>query len=472
MSADTLCDLDLSGVADAIHGGKASSVEVTEAYLRRIERHDRVLKAYITVMADRALARARTADEEIRRGARRGPLHGVPLALKDLVAIAGVRMTAGSRVMTDHVSERDADVTERLHAAGAVILGKLSMHEFAFGRPVVDGAFPTGRNPWDVTREPAGSSSGSGVAVAAGLCAGALGSDTGGSIRGPAARCGIVGVKPTYGLVSRRGVVALSWSLDHVGPMTRSVRDAAVLLQAIAGHDPGDPSTRHAQVTDYTAELEAGARGIKLGLLRRFYLDSPGLHAEVKSAALAAFDELKRQGATIEDVDAPTLDLAGAIWVTMLSEVYELHRETIRDQPQNFGEGIRTRIYMGALVTAADFQRGQRLRARLRREIMALFEGVDALVFPGHAAPAQRFEDIATGQIVVPGSRYTNVWNLLGLPAVVFPCGFSRDGLPVAIQIVGRPFDEATVFRIARAYERATDWHTKRPNPEAWTLTS
>jgi Asp-tRNA(Asn)/Glu-tRNA(Gln) amidotransferase A subunit family amidase len=272
--------------------------------------------------------------------------------------------------------------------------------------------------------------------------------------------------------VSRRGVVALSWSLDHVGPMARTVPDSAVLLQAIAGHDPGDPSTRHAQVGDYTAELESGVRGMKLGLLRRFYVDSPGLNADVKTAALAAFDELRGQGATIEDVDAPTLDLAGAIWVTMLSEVYEFHRETIRDQPQNYGEGIRTRIYMGALVTAADYQRGQRLRARLRREVMALLEGVDALIFPGHAAPAQRFEDIQMGQIIVPGSRYTNVWNLLGLPAVVIPCGFNRDGLPLAIQIVGRPFDEATVLRIARAYERATDWHTRRPDPETWKPTS
>ena len=262
MSADAICDLDLSGVSEAIHTGKASSVEATEAYLRCIERHDGVLKAYITVMADRALAQARAADAELGRGARRGPLHGVPLALKDLIAVAGVRMTAGSRVLADHVPDRDADVTERLNAAGAVILGKLSMHEFAFGRPAIDGPFPTGRNPWDVRREPAGSSSGSGVAVAAGLCAGSLGSDTGGSIRGPAARCGIVGLKQTYGLVSRRGVVPLSWSLDHVGPMTRTVRDTAVLLQAIAGKDPGDPSTRDARVGDYTAELEAGcARG-------------------------------------------------------------------------------------------------------------------------------------------------------------------------------------------------------------------
>jgi aspartyl-tRNA(Asn)/glutamyl-tRNA(Gln) amidotransferase subunit A len=470
VSADTLCDLDLTGLSAAIHSGKTSSVEATEAYLGRIARHDGVLKAYITVMGDRALAQARTADAELRRGARRSPLHGVPLALKDLVAVAGVRMTAGSRVLADHVCTSDAAVTERLDAAGAVTLGKLSMHEFAFGRPATDEPFPTGRNPWNVAREPAGSSSGSGVAVAAGLCAGALGSDTGGSIRGPAARCGIVGLKPTYGLVSRRGVVPLSWSLDHVGPMTRTVRDTAVLLQAIAGEDPGEASTRGARVGDYTAGLEDGVRGTKLGLLRRFYVDTQALHPEVKDAALAAFKELGRQGATIQDVDAPTLDLGGAIWVTMLSEVYEFHRETIRDRPHDYREGIRTRIYMGALVTAADYMRGQRLRARLRREVMALLDRVDALVQPGQAAPAQRFEDMPGTQIIVPGSRYTNIWNLLGLPAVVVPCGFSRDGLPLSIQIVGRPFDEATVLRIARAYERATDWHTRRPDPKNWTL--
>jgi aspartyl-tRNA(Asn)/glutamyl-tRNA(Gln) amidotransferase subunit A len=467
---DALCDLDLLGVSEAIHSGKTTAVEATEAYLRRIERHDGVLRAYITVTADRALAQARTADAELRRGARRGPLHGVPVALKDLIAVAGVRMTAGSRVLAEHVPAHDAGVTERLHAAGAVILGKLSMHEFAFGRPATDEPFPTGRNPWDVTREPAGSSSGSAVAVAAGLCAGALGSDTGGSIRGPAARCGIVGLKQTYGLVSRRGVVPLSWSLDHVGPMTRTVRDAAVLLQAIAGEDPGDASTRGVRVGDYTGVLEAGVRGTRLGLLRRFYVDAPGLDPEVKVAALSAFDELRRQGATLEDVDAPTLDLAGAIWVTMLAEVYEFHRQTLRDRPQDYREGIRTRMFMGALVTAADFLRGQRLRARLRREVMALLDRVDALVFPGHAAPAQRFADVPSAQIIVPGSRYTNVWNLLGLPAVVVPCGVSRDGLPLAIQIVGRPFDEATVLRIARAYERATGWHTRRPDPTTWTL--
>ncbi len=469
MSA-AVCDLDLRGVSEAIGRGEVTSVQATEAYLDRIARHDAVLRAYITVTADDALARAKAADAEQAAGHRRGPLHGVPVALKDLIAVAGVPMTAGSRVLAGHVPTRDAFVTERLREAGAVVLGKLSMHEFAFGRPTTAGPFPTGRNPWDVSREPAGSSSGSGVAVAAGLCAGALGSDTGGSIRGPAARCGIVGLKPTYGLVSRRGVVPMDWSLDHVGPMTRTVWDAAVILEAIAGHDPEDASTRAAMPPSVTGVLEAGVRGQRLGLLRRFYVDWPGLDGEVRAAALAAGAELERQGAIVEDVDAPTLDLAPAIWATYLAEMYEYHRDTFRERPQDYAEGTRVRMMMGALVTAPDLLRGQRLRARLAREVQALLNRVDALVFPGHAAPAQRFEEVSTREVMAPGARYTSPWNLLGLPAVVVPCGFSRGGLPLALQIVGRPFADATVLRIARAYERATDWHRRRPDPAGWRL--
>jgi aspartyl-tRNA(Asn)/glutamyl-tRNA(Gln) amidotransferase subunit A len=468
--SDAICDLDLRGVSEAIGRREVTAVEAAEAYLRRIERHDRVLRAYITVMADDALARAKAADDAIAQGRRAGPLHGVPVALKDLIAVAGVRMTAGSQVLADHVPAADACVTQRLRAAGAVILGKLAMHEFAFGRPANDDGFATGRNPWDVSREPAGSSSGSAVAAAAGLCAGALGSDTGGSIRGPAARCGLVGLKPTYGLVSRRGVVPMDWSLDHVGPMTRGVWDAAVMLQAIAGHDPGDASTRRAPtpVPSGTALLEAGVRGLRLGVLRRFYVDWPGLDAEVRTAALAAFDELRGQGASLEDVDAPTLDLAPAIWAAYLAEMYDYHRDTFRAQPQRYREGTRIRLMMGALVSAPDFLRALRLRARLAAEVDALLRRVDALVFPGQAAPAQRFEEVSTREVMAPGARYTSPWNLLGLPAVVVPCGFSRDGLPVSIQIVGRAFDEPTVLRIARAYERATEWHRRRPDPARW----
>jgi aspartyl-tRNA(Asn)/glutamyl-tRNA(Gln) amidotransferase subunit A len=422
------------------------------------------------VTAEAARAQARAADAEIARGRRRGPMHGVPVALKDLIAVAGVPMTAGSEVLADHVPARDAFVTRRLAEAGAVLLGKLAMHEWAFGRPVTEGRFATGRNPWDVRRAPAGSSSGSAVAAAAGLCAGALGSDTGGSIRGPAAMTGLVGHKPTYGLVSRRGVLALSWSLDHVGPMTRGVWDSAVMLQAIAGEDPADTSTRGARVQDYVAGLEAGVRGLRLGLLRRYYVDFPGLHDEVRAAALAAFDVLRTEGAALEDADAPSLDLSLAIWQPIRAEAYEYHAATLAATPEKYREGLRTRLLMGALVGAQDFVRAQRLRERLRREVEALLARVDALVFPGQAAPALRFEDFPATGFAPAAIRYTAPWNLLGLPAAVVPAGFTREGLPVSIQIVGRPFDDATVLRIARAYERVTEWHRRRPDPARWRL--
>jgi aspartyl-tRNA(Asn)/glutamyl-tRNA(Gln) amidotransferase subunit A len=471
-------DLDLKGLSGAIQAKTISSVEATEAYLRRIERSDGVLQSYITVTPDLALGQARRADAELARGAGRGPLHGVPIALKDLIAVAGVRMTGGSQVLAQHVSAEDSPITTKLVEAGAVILGKTAMHEFAFGRPATDGSlehgpFPTGRNPWNVERITAGSSSGSGAAAAAGLCAGALGSDTGGSIRGPASLCGLVGHKPTYGLVTRRGALPMCWSLDHVGPMTRGVWDAAILLQAIAGHDPGDASTSTARPPSYTRELEAGVRGMRFGLPRRFYFDWPDLHPDVRSAAVSAFAELERQGARIVDVDAPTLDLAPAIWAAMLPEMYEYHRELVRDQGEQYRVGTRIRVLMGAMFSAADLVRAQRLRARLAREVAEILRDVDALIFPGQAEPAPVFPtDPAPKELMLPGSRFTQVWNLVGLPACVVPSGFSQAGLPVSIQIVGRPFDDGTVLRIARAYERATPWHTRRPDPAGWTLPS
>ncbi len=463
-------DLDLRGVSDALATRALTAVEATEAYLRRIEAHDGVLRSYITVTADAALVQAKAADAELASGRHRGPIHGVPIALKDLIAVAGVPMTSGSEVLADHVPPRDAFVTRRLKDAGAVLLGKLAMHEWAFGRPVTEGRFATGRNPWDVRRAPAGSSSGSAVAAAAGLCAGALGSDTGGSIRGPAAMTGLVGHKPTYGLVSKSGVLALSWSLDHVGPMTRGVWDSAALLQAIAGPDPDDPSTRGAATQDYVGRLEEGARGLRLGLLKRFYVDFPKLDAEVRAAALTAFDVLRKEGAAIEEVDAPSLDLALAMWQPIMAEAYAYHAETLRKSPEKYREGLRARIYMGALVTAQDLLRAQRLRERFRREVDALLSRVDALVFPGQMTPAVTFEDFPTTGFAPASIRYTAPWNLLGLPAAVVPSGFTREGLPVSIQIVGRRFDDAIVLRVARAYERVTEWHRRRPDPARWRL--
>jgi aspartyl-tRNA(Asn)/glutamyl-tRNA(Gln) amidotransferase subunit A len=465
-----ITDLDLVGVSDGIARKAFSSVEATRAYLAKIERHDPVLRAYITVTADLALDQARQADAELARGEGRGPLHGVPIALKDLIAVDGVRLTGGSALLIDNVAGEDAPVWEKLRGAGAVLLGKLSMHEFAFGRPAVDDPFPTGRNPWDVARITGGSSSGSGAAAAAGLCAGALGSDTGGSIRGPAALCGLVGHKPTYGLVSRRGVLPMCWSLDHVGPMTRTVRDSALLLQAIAGYDMGDASTMLGRPDNYTRMLEAGVAGMTFGVPSRFYLDWPGLHPDVRQATLRAFRELERQGARFVDVDAPTFGLAPAIWAAFLAEMYEYHRELLAARADEYREGTRVRLYMGAMVSAQDYLRAQRLRSRLAREVADILSRVDALVFPGFAEPAAPFPTEWQKELMLPGSRYTQVWNLLGLPACNVPSGFSAEGLPVSLQIVGRPFADATVLRIARAYERATPWHTRRPDPAGWRL--
>jgi aspartyl-tRNA(Asn)/glutamyl-tRNA(Gln) amidotransferase subunit A len=262
----------------------------------------------------------------------------------------------------------------------------------------------------------------------------------------------------------------MCWSLDHVGPMARTVWDTAVMLQAIAGHDPADASTAATTPPDYTRDLEGGVRGARLGLLRRYYLDWPGLHDDVRGAAVAAFAEFERQGAIIEEVDIPMLDLLSAIFVPMLAEMFDYHRETLRKRPADYGDFLRTKLYMTGTFTAQDYLRAQRLRARLAREVATVLEQVDALVFPGQATPALSFEEVPTHTILAPSVRYTAPWNLVGLPAICVPSGFSRDGLPVSIQIVGRPFDDATVLRIARAYERATPWHTRRPDPASWTL--
>ncbi|MFN8525507.1 MAG: amidase [Chloroflexota bacterium] len=465
-----ICDLDLQGVSEAIRQRRVSSVEATQAYLDRIAAHDGVLRSYITVTGERALAQAQAADDQLAAGRWRGPLHGVPIAIKDLIETAGVRTAGGSRMLRDNVPSVSSPIVEKLESAGAVCLGKLSMHEFAFGRPRADGELATGRNPWDVTRVTAGSSSGSGAATAAGLCAGSLGSDTGGSIRGPASLCGIVGHKPTYGLVTRRGVLPMCWSLDHVGPMTRSVWDSAVLLRAIAGYDAGDASTAKRSVPNYTEALEAGVRGLRIGYLRRFYHDWEGLHADVRAAAEGAVATYRDQGAVLSDVDAPLLDLWMPVWGAFLSEMYAYHEPLTRTRADGYWPSTLVRVLFGGTFTAQDLLRAQRLRARMAKQVARLFDDVDVLLFPGHSAPAARFGELSEREVMLPSSRYTAPWNLLGLPACSVPAGFSREGLPVAIQIVGRPFDDATVLRVARSYERAHDWNKRRPDPSRWKV--
>ena len=461
MQATELHDLTLANAAALVRDRAVSPVELTGAMLARIERLDPQLGSYITVTAEEALAEARQAEAQAKSGGMLGPLHGVPIALKDLFDTAGVRTTGGSKVLADRVPARDATVVARLRAAGAVLLGKLNMHEWAFGVTTQNPHFGPCRNPWDTSRIPGGSSGGSGAAVAAGLCYGSLGSDTGGSIRIPASLCGIRGIKPTYGRVSRAGVLPLSWTLDHVGPMTRSVRDAALMLSVIAGADPVDPACAAEPVPDYTAALEDGARGLRVGLPRRHFFE--GAEPEVLAAAEAAVDVLRAEGAAVRDVDIAGIELAEQVFqVIILAEAAAYHHRTLRERPQDYGADVRARLEPGELYPATHYINAQRLRTRVVLGFLSVFADVDVLLAPTlpMTAPSIPGPPVETPN---PLTRFTYPANVCGLPALSLPCGFDADGLPIGLQIIGRPFDEATVLRAGRAYERATEWHIRRP---------
>ena len=454
--------LTISEAAARIGRRELSPVELTQACLDRISGIDPRLNAFITVTADDALRAAREAEEAIARGDRRGPLHGIPLALKDLFATAGVRTTAGSRILAHHVPEEDSDAAQRLAAAGAVILGKLNLHEFAFGATGVNPHYGPARNPWNTERITGGSSSGSGAAVAAGECFAALGTDTGGSIRIPASLCGVVGLKPTFGRVSRRGVIPLSWSLDHVGPLARTVEDAAIVLQALAGHDPLDQSSSEASVPDYHAGLKDGVKGLRVGIPARFFFES--LDPEVEQAVRAAVAKLEELGAATEDVPVPYIDeIPGAVTAIMLPEALAYHQTWMAQRPEDYGDDVRYRLELGATFLAVHYVQAQRLRelavSAWKREV---FSRVDILATPATPTVAGPIDKSGLDQ-TFSLIRNTSPINLLGLPAVSLPCGLTSEGLPIGLQLIGRWFDEATVLRAAYAYEQATEWHTRFP---------
>jgi aspartyl-tRNA(Asn)/glutamyl-tRNA(Gln) amidotransferase subunit A len=457
-------------LARAIATREVSPVEVTQAHLDRVAALDGKMRAFITVTADAALAAAKAAEAAVMAGERLGPLHGVPLALKDLYQTRGVRTTGGSRILGDWLPEEDATVVRRLAAAGAVSLGKLNMHEFAFGPEGLNAHYDTPWNPWDPNthRICGGSSSGSGAAVAAALCAGTLGSDTGGSIRIPSALCGITGIKPTYGRVSRAGVLPLSWSMDHVGPMCRSAADCALMLGAIAGRDPRDPSTSAEPVPDWSAALTGDVRGLRVGVLRAFFLESTGV--ALRQAVEEAVRTLEKLGAVANDVAFAGASLTpGASFAVLSPEAYAYHEDWLRTRPQDYGDDVRERLRVGAFVSAGDYLKGQRVRGILRDELNAAFANADVLVCattPIVATPVGQTEvTVEHARMAVRTSliRYTRPFNLTGHPVASVPCGFTAAGLPVGLQIVGRAFDEATVLRVADAYQRATDWHKRRP---------
>ena len=441
---------------------KLSPVELTEACLERVGRVDARLNAFITVAREEALRAAQQAANAITKGSYKGPLHGVPLALKDLFATAGLRTTAGSKIMADHLPAEDAEATARLKAAGAVILGKLNMHEFAFGATGVNPHYGPVRNPWDTARMSGGSSSGSGAAVAAGECPAALGTDTGGSVRIPASLCGVVGLKPTYGRVSRRGVVPLSWALDHVGPLTRTVEDAAIVLGAIAGRDPLDGSSSDEPVPDYRRGLKGGLRGLRVGVPREHFFEN--VEAEALEALREAIGVLGKLGAEVQEVSLPHIAEAGeAVTAIILPEALAYHQRWLEERPQDYGDDVRQRLELGVGFLAVHYVQAQRLRELIvqewRREA---FEKVDLLATPTTPIPAPGIEESEL-QTTMTLVRFTSPFNLTGMPAISLPCGFTTGGLPIGLQLAGRWFDEGTVLRAAHAYEQATEWHKRAP---------
>jgi aspartyl-tRNA(Asn)/glutamyl-tRNA(Gln) amidotransferase subunit A len=436
-----------------------SPVEVTRTLLGRIEQLDPMLHAFITLTADRAMADARAAEAALQRGDAR-PLLGIPVAHKDIYCTRGIRTTGGSALLADWLPEDDATCVQRWQEAGTVLLGKLITHEFAFGLQLPGHRFLPARNPWNTAHIPGGSSSGSGAALAAGLVVGATGSDTGGSIRGPAAFCGIVGLKPTYGRVSRAGVLSLSWTLDHTGPMARTVEDCAYLLQAMAGHDAADPASSRVPIDDYLAPLGQDIRGMKIGVPRAYFFD--GIDAEVAQAFEGALTTLRELGAEVRDVTIPSLHTTPAFLLILMAEAFAYHERDIREHPELYGDVLRERILTGALVTAAEYTQAQRLRAQLCREMAEVLRDVDVLATPTAPAPATPFTLAQDPEFGFPRSNMPP-FNLTGLPTLALPCGFTSSELPLSLQLAGRPFDEGMVLRVGHAYEQATPWHTRRP---------
>ena len=443
---------------------KLSPVELTQAFLDRIDELDPKLEAYITVLHEEALAEARAAEAEIARGRYRGPMHGIPIALKDLYDTKGVRTTSGSRVMADRVPAEDATTTARLRESGAVLLGKLAMHEFALGGPDPSTEFPLARNPWNIEHIPGGSSSGSGTAAAAGLAMGTLGSCTGGSIRGPGSHCSIVGLKATYGRVSRYGVVPLSWTLDHCGPMTWTVEDSATMLQVIAGHDPKDPTTGTATVPDYSKSLVEDIKGLRIGVPRHFFFaDDPLISRETLSTVEPALKALEDLGAHVEEVTVPSLRYVGlANRVIMYSEAFAYHARNLRSRPQEFGNHVRAHFRLGGLLSSEDYVQAQRVRNVMKREFAELLERVDVVASPTMSNPPPRFDE-SDAMTTARVPTFTAPYNMTGMPAISVPCGFTSGGLPVGLQIAGKPFDEPTVIRAAYTYQQHARLIDRRP---------
>jgi aspartyl-tRNA(Asn)/glutamyl-tRNA(Gln) amidotransferase subunit A len=463
MSDKKLFELSIADAGRKLRDGSITSTALTEDALSRIAAIDPALDSFITVTADRARADAVAADVAFAKGIDNGPMQGVPYALKDIYDTAGIRSTCHSKLRLDHVPAADSVVESKFKAQGAVLLGKLATHEFALGGPSFDLPFPPARNPWNREHIPGGSSSGSGAAVAAGLVRMAMGSDTGGSIRGPAAYCGTVGLKPTYGLVSRRGVFPLSTTLDHCGPLSWTVEDSAIALQTIAGYDALDPASVDIPIPNYLDGLDRGVEGLRIGLPRHFFAKTEDVSAEVVAAIDHAAERLAKLGAVVEEITLPDYDLFNACGrIIMYTEAFAIHEQDYQRRPLDFGQLTYLRMTLGAFVTGADIQQAMRLRRELSRAVNLQLKNYDALITASALMPAPAFADID------PNSPpnwpiQTMPFNVTGNPAMSIPTGFSASGLPLSMQIVGRAFDEGTVLRIGAAFQAATGLSARRP---------
>jgi aspartyl-tRNA(Asn)/glutamyl-tRNA(Gln) amidotransferase subunit A len=467
MTATTpLHELSIAEAGARLRAGSLTSTALTEHALARVATLEPLLNAFLLVTTERALADAERADRELKAGIDKGPLHGIPHALKDIYETAGIRTTCHSKLLVEHVPQADGTAATKLAAGGAVLLGKLATHEFAIGGPSFDLPFPPARNPWGRDHFPGGSSSGSGAAVASGMVRVAMGSDTGGSIRSPAAYCGIIGLKPTYGRVSRRGVFPLSYTLDHCGPLARSVEDAALTMQVVAGYDPLDPASADVPVPDFAADLGRDLAGLTLAYPRSFFAGNDRILPEVIAGLDAAVQDLTRLGATIDEVILPDYELFNACGrVILTAEAYAIHEENLKTRPLDYGRFSYQRMMPGAVLSAADLIQALRLRRELAEAVARVLETHDAIVTVNAFAPAMRFDAFpADSSLYMPS--HTIPFNVTGHPALAVPTGFSTSGLPIGLQIVGRAFDEPTVLRIGAAYESVAQWTGKRPQLE------
>ena len=465
-----LVRLTLSEAARLVKAREVSPVELVDASLERIAAVDPQLAAFILVFEKEARQVAKAAEMMVMAGHDLGPLHGIPIALKDNVALRGFPTTAGSKILADWIPDQDATVATRLRQAGAVFVGKLNMHEFAWGGTSDNPHYGTVRNPWNVDRFPAGSSGGSGAAVAARACYGAIGTDTGGSIRLPSAINGIVGIRPTYGRVSNHGIVPLAWSMDTAGPMTRTVEDCALMFGAVAGHDPKDAATGRAAVPDYADGMRSGIEGLRIGFIPGYFFLR--LQAPVREAVTGALDVMVKAGAQLVDVDIRNIH--GNISAQLTIEAAEpstWHQRWLRERPDDYGDDVRTLLEVGELLLATHYLQAQRYRSLLRSEFMDAFKRVDVFVCPTLPFTATRIGEMKV--VIEPGQeeemlsaimQFTGVPSLTGLPSLNVPCGFDPDGMPIGMQIIGRPFDEATLFRAGMAYQSATDFHRREPD--------